>query len=59
MIGDVRITYVCSYRTYRSYATRLMYGSGRTYTYVHTMYYKTDACTLIGLVIAHFVTNEA
>ena len=23
------------------------------------MYYKTDACTLIGLVIAHFVTNEA
>ena len=36
-----------------------MYGSGRTYTYVHTMYYKTDACTLIGLVIAHFVTNEA
>ena len=32
---------------------------GRTYTYVYTMYYKTDACTLIGLVIAHFVTNEA
>ena len=63
MIGDVSTYYLRMYvRTVRIDHTRrdlCMAAAVHILTYVHTMYYKTDACTLIGLVIAHFVTNEA